>query len=321
MLRLVRDLAKKADKEVQLVMSGEDTEIDRNMVEEIYEPMVHMIRNSIDHGLEFPEEREAAGKPRQGTIYLRAYHKRGDIVLEIEDDGQGLDREKILVNARSRGLVREGERLTDAEINNLIFHPGLSTAESIGDISGRGVGMDVVRSKIERLRGKIKVRSVKGKGITFFIRLPLTLAIIDGMIVKVGDERYVIPTLSIQESFKPKRGQCHTVMEEGEMIMVRDQLFPLIRLDRVLGLNGNDSSNGEDKPPWEGLVVMVENQERRRCLLVDELLGQEEVVIKGLGEGLKDLKGIAGGAVMEDGRVGLILDIAGIFNMVSGGSS
>jgi two-component system chemotaxis sensor kinase CheA len=283
--------------------------------------MVHMIRNSIVHGLEFPEEREAAGKPRQGTIYLRAYHKRGDIVLEIEDDGQGLDREKILVNARSRGLVREGEKLTDAEISNLIFHPGLSTADSIGELSGRGVGMDVVSSKIERLRGKIKVRSIKGKGITFFIRLPLTLAIIDGMIVKVGDERYVIPTLSIQESFKPKRGQCHTVMEEGEMIMVRDQLFPLIRLDRILGLNGKDSSNGEDKPPWKGLVIMVENQERRRGLLVDELLGQEEVVIKGLGEGLKDLKGIAGGAVMEDGRVGLILDVAGIFNMVSGGSS
>ena len=319
MLRLVRDLAKKAGKEVRLVMSGEDTEIDRNMVEEIYDPMVHMIRNSIDHGLEPPEEREAANKPRQGTIFLSAYHKGGDIVIEIGDDGRGLDREKILKKAISSGLISEGERLSDGEINNLIFHPGFSTAKKVTDISGRGVGMDVVKSKIiERLRGRVDIQSIPGKGITFFNHLPLTLAIVDGMIVRVADERYIIPTLTIQESFKPKRDDYHTVTGEGEMIMVRDNLVPLIRLDRLLGRNRDHSSNGKDIPPWERLVVVVENQERRTCLLVDELLGKEEVVIKSLGGGLKDTKGIAGGTIMGDGKVGLILDIAGIFDIAVG---
>jgi len=318
MLRLVRDLAKKAGKEVQLVMSGEDTEIDRNMVEELYEPMVHMIRNSIDHGLELPQEREAANKPKQGSIYLKAYHKGGDIVIEIQDDGQGLNREKILKKAMSSGLIKEGEKLTDGEINNLIFHAGLSTAEKITDISGRGVGMDVVKSKIiEKLRGRVEVQSTPGNGTTVFIRLPLTLAIIDGMVVKVNSEKYIIPTLAVQESFRPKKTECHIVKRKGEMIMFRDSLVPLIRLDQLLGPNGDKSSNGIDSPLWERLVVVVENQERRRCLLVDELLGQEEVVIKSLGKGLMNVKGIAGGAIMGDGRVGLILDIAGVFDIAT----
>ena len=319
MVRLVRDLARKAGKEAQLVMSGEDTEIDRNMVEEVYEPMVHIIRNSIDHGLEQPDEREAESKPRQGTVYLKAYHKGGDIVIEIEDDGRGLNREKITEKARSRGLIKEGERLTDAEINSLIFQPGFSTAESITDISGRGVGMDVVKSRIvEKLRGRVEVQSTPGKGTTVFIRLPLTLAIIDGMIVKVEGNRFIIPTLSVQESFRPKRVDYHTVKGEGEMIMVRDNLVPLIRLDRLLGINGDRPSDEEYVSPWERLVVVAENQEKRRCLLVDELLGQEEIVIKSLGGGLKGIKGIAGGAIMGDGRVGLILDVAGIFDIASG---
>lgn len=318
MLRLVRDLARKAGKEIRLVMSGEDTEIDRNMVEEIYEPMVHMIRNSIDHGLERPEERKAANKPKQGTIYLKAYHKGGDIVIEIEDDGQGLNREKILKKAISSGLIKEEERLTDGEIYNLIFHPGFSTADKITDISGRGVGMDVVKSKIiDQLRGRVEVQSTPGKGTTLFIRLPLTLAILDGMIVKACGERYIIPTLTVQESFRPKKTECHTVKRKGEMIMFRDNLVPLIRLGRLLGLNGNSFSNGIDTPPWERLVVVVEIQGKRRCLLIDELLGQEEIVIKSLGGALKDVKGIAGGAIMGDGRVGLILDISGIFDIAS----
>jgi len=318
MLRLVRDLAKKAGKEVQLVMSGEDTEIDRNMVEEVYEPMVHMIRNSIDHGLELSQERKAANKPKQGSIYLKAYHKGGDIVIEIQDDGQGLNREKILKKAISNGLIKKGEKLTEGEINNLIFHPGFSTAEKITDVSGRGVGMDVVKNKIiEKLRGRVEVQSVPGKGTTIFIRLPLTLAIVDGMIVKVEGEKYIIPTLAVQESFRPEKTEFYTVQKKGEVIMFRDSLVPLIRLDQLLGLNGNDSSDKIDKAPWERLVVVVENQERRRCLLVDELLGQEEVVIKSLGKELMDVKGIAGGAIMGDGRVGLILDIAGIFDIAA----
>lgn len=320
MLRLVRDLSRKAGKETQLVMSGEDTEIDRNMVEEIYEPMVHMIRNSIDHGMELPAEREAANKPRQGTVYLRAYHKGGDIVIEIEDDGRGLNREKILEKARSSGLVKEDEKLTDGQIDNLIFHAGLSTAEKITDISGRGVGMDVVKSRIiEKLRGRVDVQSTPGKGSTVFIRLPLTLAIIDGMIVKVSGERYVIPTLAIQESFRPEKAECHTVSGEAEVIMFRNHLVPLIRLNRLFGLNGNSSSNGGNSPVWEKLIVVVENQEKKRCVLVDELLGQEEIVIKSLGGRLKNTKGIAGAAIMGDGAVGLILDISGIFSMFSEG--
>jgi two-component system chemotaxis sensor kinase CheA len=315
MLRLVRDLAKKAGKEIQLLMSGEDTEIDRNMVEEIYEPMVHMIRNSIDHGLEKPEEREDTDKTRLGTIYLRAYHRGGDIVIEIEDDGRGLNKNKILQKAKSGDLVTDEDRLTDTEIYNLIFHPGLSTAEKISDISGRGVGMDVVRSKIEKLRGRVEVQSDPGKRTTVILRVPLTLAIVDGMIVRAADERYIIPTLTVQESFRPKESECHTVKKKGEMILVRDSLIPLIRLDCLLGLNGNGSSRRTDSVPWEKLVVVVENQGKRRCLLIDELLGQEEVVIKSLGGGLKNVKGIAGGAILADGRVGLILDVAGIFQI------
>jgi two-component system, chemotaxis family, sensor kinase CheA len=318
MMRVVRDLAKKAGKEAQLVMSGEDTEIDRNMVEEIYEPIVHMIRNSVDHGLELPKDREAVNKPKVGTISLKAYHKGGDIVIEIQDDGQGLNREKILEKAISNGLIKEGEKLTEGEINNLIFHPGFSTAEKITDVSGRGVGMDVVKNRIiEKLRGKVEIQSVAGKGTTVFIRLPLTLAIVDGMIVKVEDQKYIIPTLAVQEAFRPTKTEYYTIEKRGELIMFRNSLVPLIRLDKLLGLNGKGSSGEIDKAPWEKLVVVVENQERRRCLLVDELLGQEEVVIKSLGKGLMDVKGIAGGAIMGDGQVGLILDIAGIFDIAA----
>jgi len=320
MLRLVRDLAKKGGKEVELVMSGEDTEIDRNMVEEIYEPMVHLIRNSIDHGMEPPDAREAANKPRKGTINLDAYHKGGEIVIEIKDDGRGLNREKILEKARDRGLIQEGETLTDGEINNLIFHPGFSTAEQVTDVSGRGVGMDVVKSKIvERLRGRVEILSTQGKGTTILIRLPLTLAILDGMVVKLDSQKYIIPTLSVQESFRPQEKEYHTVKGEGEMLKVRDSLFPLIRLDKLLSLNGNKSAKETDTAPWERLVVVVENQQRICCLLIDELLGQEEVVIKNLGETFQDVKGIAGGAIMGDGRISLILDVAGILDITSEG--
>jgi two-component system, chemotaxis family, sensor kinase CheA len=299
-------------------MSGEDTEIDRNMVEEIYEPMVHMIRNSVDHGLELPDERKAKNKPGQGTLFLKAYHKGGDIVIEIEDDGRGLNREKILKKAVSKGLVKPEDKLTEAEIDNLIFLPGFSTADEVTDISGRGVGTDVVRNKVEKLRGRVEVQSVTEKGATFFIRLPLTLAIVNGMIVGVGEDRYIIPTLNVQESFKPEKKEYSTVKGEGEMIRVRNDLIPLIRLDRLLKQNGNgNGSSGQSRvPPWEKLVVVVENQEEKRCLLVDELIGQEEVVIKSLGDWLKDVKGITGSVIMGDGKVGLILDIGGIFQMV-----
>jgi len=317
MLRLVRDLARKAGKEIQLVMSGEDTEIDRNMVEEIYEPMVHMIRNSIDHGIEMPDEREAQNKPRKGTINLKAYHKGGNIVIEIEDDGLGLNRDRIREKALSSGLIKTDDVLSDQEIDNLIFHPGFSTAEKVTDISGRGVGMDVVKSKIDKLRGRVDAQSITGKGTTLFIWLPLTLAIVDGMIIKAANERYIIPTLNIQESFRPKKSDYFTVKGEAEMIKVRDNLVPLIRLDQLFKPSGNGGADVSKSPPWDKLVVVVENQERRTCLLVDELVGQDEVVIKSLGGWLKNVKGIAGSVIMGDGKVGLILDVAGIFSMVS----
>lgn len=315
MTRLVRDLARKAGKEVRLEMSGEDTEVDRNMVEEIYEPMVHMIRNSIDHGLETGKDREAAGKSAVGRIVLSAYHKGGNIVIEIEDDGKGLDADKILKKAVEKGLVGEGEKLTESEIQNLIFHAGFSTADKITDISGRGVGMDVVKSTIQqKLRGRVEVLSSAGKWTRVIIRLPLTLAILDGMIVKLGGERYVIPTLSVQESLKPEKKDCVTVKAKGEMIKIRENLIPLVRLEHLLGSNGGNGM----AHPWECLVVVVENQEKKLCLLIDELLGQEEVVIKSLGEKLKNVKGIAGGTIMGDGRVSLILDVAEIFSMTQG---
>lgn len=315
MLRLVRDLAKKAGKEVELRITGEETEIDRNMVEEIYEPMVHMIRNAIDHGIEPPEERTANRKPARGTIYLKAYHKGGDIVIEIADDGRGLNKEKIRQKAIANGLIEENENPSDEEIQNLIFQPGFSTADKVTDISGRGVGTDVVKSKIEKLRGRVEVKSTPGQGTRFFMRLPLTLAIVDGIVVKVGQERYILPTLSVKEFYKPEKRDYFTVKGKGEMIKVRQDLIPMVRLDRWANGHGGSHPPTDGDPPWKKPVVVVEHQGKLRCLLVDELVGQEEVVIKSLGQWLRKVEGIAGGAILGDGRVGLIVDISGVFEM------
>ncbi len=312
MVRLVRDLAKNSGKEVALEMSGEDTEIDRNVVDELYEPMVHMIRNAVDHGLETPEEREAAGKERRGTITLSAFHRGGNMVIEIQDNGRGLNRESILNKALSRGLIPEDHKLTDAEICNLIFEAGFSTVDTVTDISGRGVGMDVVKRAIERLRGRVEINTKPGRGSTFVINLPLTLAIIEGMLVRVGEERYIIPALAILESFRPSREQYSTLEGKGEMIHTRGSLIPLVRLHQMFGVTSDYDQ------PWEGLVVSVEHEEQKMCLLLDELLGKEEVVIKSLGGGLRNIKGIAGGAILGDGRVGLILDMSGLFDVARG---
>ncbi|MDY6842557.1 MAG: chemotaxis protein CheA [Thermodesulfobacteriota bacterium] len=309
MVRLVRDLAKHSGKEVLLDMSGEDTEIDRNVVEELYEPMVHMIRNAVDHGLETPEEREKTGKERCGTIHLRAYYRGGNVIVEIKDDGRGLNKDRIIEKARSANLITDETKMTESEMYNLIFQPGFSTAEKVTDISGRGVGMDVVKKSIEKLRGRVEINSRPTQGSTFVIRLPLTLAIIEGMLVRVGEERYIIPALAILESFKPDKSQYFTVEGKGEMIMSRGNLIPLIRLDWLFGLKGNSVH------PWDGLVVAVEHEDEPLCLLLDELLGKEDIVIKNLGESIKNIKGIAGGAIMGDGKVGLILDMAGIFEL------
>ncbi len=310
MTRLVRDLSKKTGKKVDLVMIGEETEIDRNMVDSIYDPLVHMMRNSVDHGIQPPEERQKAGKPPIGTVKLAAYQKGGNIVIEIEDDGEGVATHKIKQKAIERGLLQEGEHLSDFEINNLIFLPGFSTADKITDVSGRGVGMDVVKKGVEKLRGTVELQSVPGEGSLFVMRLPLTLAIIDGIIVKVGSERYIIPTVAIQESLRPARENYNTVYGRGEALLIRDSLVPIIRLHDVFNVEAMYTD------PCEGIVVMVENEGRQRALLVDELLGKQEVVIKSLGGYLKDINGLAGGTILSDGRVGLILDLAGLF-MVS----
>lgn len=309
MVRLVRDLARSSGKQVQLLMSGEETEIDRNVVDQLYEPMVHMIRNSIDHGLGTPEERRAAGKEASGTIHLKAYHSGGHIMVEICDDGKGLDRGGILEKARSKGLIDNDTRLADTDIYALIFQPGFSTAGQVTEISGRGVGMDVVKKAIEQLRGRVDIDSTPGQGTVFTIRLPLTLAIIDGMLVRVGRQRYVIPTLAVVESFRPTHEQCSTVQQKGEMVLSRGNLIPLVRLEQIF------EEPADAAQPWEGLVVTVEHDGRRMGILLDELLGKEQVVIKSLGEGLGQVKGVAGGAILGDGRVGLILDIAGIWSL------
>ncbi len=306
MNRLVRDLSRKNGKQVHLELSGEETELDKTIIEQIADPLMHMVRNSLDHGLEGPEERIAAGKPASGTLKLAASHQAGNIVIEISDDGRGLNTEKILKKARERGLVAEGQGLSENEIFFLIFEPGFSTADVVSDVSGRGVGMDVVRRQIAGLRGRIDIHSVKGRGATFLLRLPLTLAIIDGLIVGVGEERYIMPINSVREMLRPTPEMIFTMEGRAEMAMVRGELLPIVRLDRRFAI-----AHGRQNPA-EALFVVAEAQGRRFCLLVDELLGKQEVVIKSLGDTFRQVSGISGGAILGDGRVGLILDVNGV---------
>jgi two-component system chemotaxis sensor kinase CheA len=311
MIRLVRDLSRKSGKEIHLSMTGEDTEIDRNVVDALYEPMVHMIRNACDHGIEATSERSKTGKPAQGNIHLCAYHKGGNIIIEIEDDGKGLDKDKILEKAKSTGLIKGDEQMTDTQVFDLIMQPGFSTAKEITEISGRGVGMDVVKDGIEKFRGHLNIASKKGKGTKFIISLPLTLAIIDGMLIGVDDQRYVIPTIAIQKAFKPRQGEYFTVKGKGEMVKDRGNLIPLIRLNEIYGTSNNKKSIDAC------LVVVVESKEEKKAILIDELLGKDEYVIKSLGHSMNDIQGIAGGAILADGKVGLILDVDGIFSIVA----
>ena len=314
MARLVRDLSKQAGKPIDFQMMGEDTELDKTVVDRIGDPLIHMVRNSVDHGIEASsEERTAAGKPARGKITLRAFHQGGNIYVELEDDGRGLDRSALLAKAKQRGLVRDGEKLTDQEVFNLIFLPGFSTAQKVTDVSGRGVGMDVVRRNIEALHGSVEIRSRAGKGSTISLRLPLTLAIIDGMVVRVGGNRYVIPTPAIVELLRPAKKDISTVAGRAEMLSMRGQLLPLFRIASLFGISG------AKQDPLEGIVVVVEDGGQRVGMLVDEIVGQQQVVIKGLGTALEGLEGLAGGAVMPDGRVGLILDVHGITSLARGG--
>lgn len=307
MTRLVRDVSLNAGKKIKLLISGEDTELDKNVIEEIADPLVHILRNSIDHGIESENERAAKNKPKEGAIKLSAYHKGGNIVIDIEDDGKGLQKDKILKKAMEKGLISDQSSLSDNQIYNLIFAPGFSTAEKVTNISGRGVGTDVVKKNIEKLRGKVEVSSQEGKGTLFTIKLPLTLAIIDGIVVSVGNTKYIIPTISIEESLRPKKEEISTVKNQGEIVNMRGSLLPLVRLHRVYDVNTTKTN------PCDAIVVVVESEDERFCILVDELLGQQQVVIKSLGDRFRDVKGISGSAILGDGKVGLILDVGGVW--------
>ncbi len=303
MERLVRDLSRQFGKSVIMETQGDDIEFDRSIIEELADPLMHMVRNSLDHGIELPEERVRNGKPAAATVLLKAHHQAGLVVIEIADDGRGLDRNRIAAKAVERGLIQSAEGLSDNEIYNLIFEPGFSTASEVTNVSGRGVGMDVVRKHIEKLRGRIEIRSTPGQGASFFLKLPLTLAIIEGLVVGVGRERYILPLFNVREMIRPGEDTVWTVQHKGEMALVRGDLLPVTRLYRKFGV----VPRSED--PRESVLVIADVEGRRFCLMVDELIGKQEVVIKSLGETLKDIPGIAGGAILGDGRVGLILDL------------
>jgi len=298
--RLVRDLAGKLGKQVELVLQGGSTEIDKSLIEKIVDPLTHLVRNSIDHGIEMPDKRVAAGKPEKGTVILSAEQKGGSIIISIIDDGGGLHRNKILDKARSNGLAVSDD-MPDAEVWQLIFQPGFSTAEAITDVSGRGVGMDVVRRNIESIGGRIDIESSAGEGSAFFIHLPLTLAIVDGMCVSVGKQIFVIPLLNIIESFQPTNQQLKTLGNDT-VLYIRDQYWPLVPLYDFMEVEDAALS------PTEGIVVLLESSKKRFGILVDALVGQQQVVIKSLEEHYRKVAGIAGATIMGDGKVALIID-------------
>ena len=304
--RQVRDLARKMGKPAELEISGEETEIDRTIVEELADPLMHMVRNSLDHGIEDPDGRAAAGKNPVARIGLRACHQAGHIVIEISDDGRGLDAERIRAKALEKGLVGNPEHLSENEVFHLIFEPGFSTAAQVTDVSGRGVGMDVVRKQIQKLRGHVEIQSRAGQGATFTLKVPLTLAIIDGLVVGVGSERYIVPLFAVREMFRPAADAIFTVQNRSEMVMVRGNLLAVVRLYRKFVVK----PRSED--PCQGLLIVAEGEGQRFCLMVDELIGKQEAVIKSLGDTFKNIPGIAGGAILGDGRVALILDLAGL---------
>ena len=302
MHRLVRDIAADQGKSVRLVLEGEETEIDRTIVEKLADPLMHMVRNAVDHAIELPERRVASGKPADGTITLRAYHKSGSVIVEVEDDGVGLHREQIREKAIRNGLLTAEAKPEDRDLLNLILRPGFSTATTVTAISGRGVGMDVVHKNIAELRGRIDIKSVAGQGTTFTLRLPLTLAIIDGLILRVGSERYILPTLSVRESFHPKTCPVTSLPGGAELAEIRKELVPLLRLRDHFQLKETSEETGT------GILIVIESDGKKRCLLADELIGKQEVVIKNLGEVFKTDPMVSGGAILGDGCVGLILD-------------
>lgn len=315
MIRLVRDLAQKSSKKVELEILGEETEVDKTVIEQINDPLVHIIRNSIDHGLETPDEREKSGKPPIGHVSLEAKYVGGEVWIIVRDDGRGLNREKILSKARERGLISGDEsELKDEEVWQFIFQPGFSTAEKITDVSGRGVGMDVVRRNIENIRGKVEVRSETGKGSMVILRIPLTLAIIDGMITRVGGNLYIIPVIAIKESLKVDTKYITCTMDGQEIANIRGRLIPIVRIRELFNLNHNSLTSLE-----EGILIVVENEQKSMGLFVDEVVRQQQVVIKGLSNYVGNVGCVSGCTILGDGDISLILDIAGIMDFAESG--
>ena len=312
--RVVRDQSRKAGKPIDLVITGEDTELDRKMVEEITDPLMHMARNSVDHGIEPPDAREATGKPARATVSLSAYYQGSHVIIEVKDDGAGLNTERILESARRKGLIAPDANPSPEDIHRLIFEPGFSTAAKVTEVSGRGVGMDVVRRNIESLRGRVDIRTEQGHGTTFLVRLPLTLAVLDGLLVRVGSERCVLPAAAVRESLRPKPEHVHFVQGQPRMVQVRESVLPLVSLGAVLGMGAMALD------PTAATVVVVEEGGSRIGLVVEELLHKQEVVVKSLGDSFASVRGVAGGAILGEGRIGLILDPHGIVSMVRDGS-
>lgn len=304
--RLVHDLTRKLGKKVELKVSGEGTELDKTVLEKISDPLVHLVRNALDHGLEKPEVRVAAGKSEVGLLELNAFHEGGNIVIEVKDDGGGLNKARILGRARERGLVPPDVELSDEQIHNLIFAPGFSTAEVISDVSGRGVGMDVVRRNIQDLGGHVHIFSTEGKGSCIRIRLPLTLAILDGQLVKVGPETYITSLVAIVETIQVKKDRVNTVAGRQELFRLRDDYIPIIRLHELFGIPA------DRRPGDEGLLVVVEADGKRYGVLVDDLGAQQQVVIKSLETNFQQVQGLAGATILGDGTVALILDVPGL---------
>ena len=304
MKRVARDASKKVNKEISLEIEGSDTEIDKIMVDALSDPLIHIMRNAIDHGLEdSPEDRIASGKTEIGVIALRAFHRGGNIAIEVSDDGRGINRDKVFAKAVERGIIEEDEELNDTQVFSLIMQAGFSTADVISDISGRGVGLDVVRSSIEKLQGRVEISSELGKGSTFTILLPLTLAIIDGMIVKSAGDTFIIPTLSVVESFIPSKDIVHSIKRKGEFVDLRGDMIPIVRLNHVLEI-------GEERPEiWESTLMCVESEKGKYAILVDDLVGRQQVVIKSLGSTLSRIKELSGSAIMGSGEIALILNV------------
>ena len=313
MVRLVRDVSMKENKKVDLEIIGEETEVDKTIIEQISDPLVHLIRNAVDHGVESPAARVAAGKSETGRVTLEAKHSAGEVWILIKDDGNGINRDKLLKKAIERGIANEDAYgWKDEDVYKLVFEPGLSTAAQVSSISGRGVGMDVVKRNIEKLRGRIDIRSTPGAGTIFILRIPLTLAIIDGMIVQVGDIKYAIPITSINESLRPAENQITVTPEGLELLNVRHQLLPVIRLHEVYKVKHARTRL------TEGILIVVEHDLKKYCLFVDEMVGQHQIVIKGLPEYFGRIRGVSGFAILGDGEISTILDIAGLVSSMEG---